>query len=94
MEAETFPLRFARFAFFGLFDGIVISGTEGVAKPDREIFNRLLDRFGLQARTTMFIDDNQANLGPAAALGMTTVHYRSPDGLRRSLRAAGLLTGP
>jgi len=91
MEAETFPVRAERYAFFGLFDGIVISGFEGVAKPDRQIFERLVDRFGLRAGATAFIDDNVGNLQPASALGMSTVHYRSPEGLRRSLGALGLL---
>jgi 2-haloacid dehalogenase len=93
MEAETFPLRVERFAFFNQFDGIVISGFEGVAKPDRQIFEILLDRFGLDAGATLFIDDNIANLHPASELGMATVHYESAEGLRRSLRAAGLLPG-
>jgi len=93
MEAETFPLRFERFAFFGLFDGIVISGCEGVAKPDREIFELLLERFGLDAGTTVFIDDNIENLAAASALGLATVHHESSDGLRRSLRALGVLPG-
>jgi len=93
MEAETFPLRYERFEFFGLFAGIVISGLEGVAKPDPEIFELLLDRFGLETATTLFIDDNIGNLQAASALGMATAHYESPDGLRRSLRAAGLVLG-
>jgi 2-haloacid dehalogenase len=93
MEAETFPVRFERFAFFGQFAGIVISGLEGVAKPDREIFEILLERFGLDARTTLFVDDNVANVAAAAALGMATVHFRSAEGLRRSLLSVGLLPG-
>jgi 2-haloacid dehalogenase len=93
MEAETFPLRFERFAFFGLFDGIVISGIEGVAKPDLEIFELLLDRFALDARTTLYIDDTVDNLPPASALGMATVHYESPDSLRSTLRTWGLPAG-
>jgi 2-haloacid dehalogenase len=93
MEAETFPLRYRRFSFFSLFAGILISGQEGMAKPDTEIFELLLDRFGLAPSTTVFIDDNVGNLHPAAALGMSTVHYRSPESLRRSLQALGLLAG-
>jgi 2-haloacid dehalogenase len=93
MEAETFPLRFERFPFFALFDGIVISGAEGMAKPDREIFELLLGRFDLTAGSTLFIDDNVGNIQAASALGMPTVHFESADALRRSLRAFGLLSG-
>ena len=49
MEAETYPLRLERFPFLGWFDGTVVSGREGMAKPDPDIFMRLLDRFGLTA---------------------------------------------
>jgi 2-haloacid dehalogenase len=90
MEAETFPLRFERFAFFRLFSGIVISGMEQMAKPDGEIYELLLDRFGLEPGSTLYIDDNAGNLEPASALGLATVHYRSPDSLRRALVDAGL----
>jgi len=93
MEAETFPVRFGRFAFFELFAGVLISGLEGVAKPDRAIFEILLERFALDAETTLFIDDNVGNLHPASALGMSTVHFESSDALRRSLHALGLLPG-
>jgi 2-haloacid dehalogenase len=93
MEAETFPLRYERYPFFTLFDGIVISGVEGMAKPDREIFELVLGRFGLRAESTLFIDDNAANIEAASALGMPTVHFESAAGLRRSLRGFGLLPG-
>jgi 2-haloacid dehalogenase len=93
MEAETFPLRYDRYPFFKLFDGIVISGLEGMAKPDSEIFELLLERFGLNATSTLFIDDSVGNLRPAAALGMITVRFESSEGLRASLRAVGLPPG-
>lgn len=93
MEAETFPLRFERFPFFRRFEGILISGREGMAKPDQGIFELLLERFGLNPPTTVFIDDNAGNLEPAAALGMPTLLFQSPESLRRSLRDLGLLSG-
>jgi haloacid dehalogenase-like hydrolase len=57
MEAETYPLRLKRFPFLGWFDGTVVSGREGVAKPEPAIFRQLLDRFGLTPNTTLMIDD-------------------------------------
>jgi hypothetical protein len=56
MEAETYPLRLKRFPFLGWFDGTVVSGREGVAKPEPAVFTRLLDRFGLKPRMTLMID--------------------------------------
>ena len=52
MEAETYPQRLERYEFLRWFDGTVVSAAEGVAKPDAEIFTRLLRRFGLTTRPT------------------------------------------
>ena len=56
-----------RYPFLDWFDGIVISGEEKVAKPDPVIFRHLLDRYGLDPATTVFIDDSEANVRAAAA---------------------------
>ena len=37
---ELFPQALDRFDFLGLFEDIVVSGAEGVAKPDPAIFER------------------------------------------------------
>jgi len=91
MEAETYPLRLERFPFLGWFDGTIVSGREGVAKPDPAIFVRLLDRFGLNSGATLMIDDMQENLDAAGLLGIQTVLFRSPRRLRTDLEAAGVL---
>lgn len=92
MEAETYPLRRDRYAFMRWFDGTVVSSQEGVAKPDPEIFRRLLDRFDLRAETTLLIDDAERNVAAARALGLCAIRFRSPAQARRELEQAGLLT--
>jgi 2-haloacid dehalogenase len=92
MEAETYPLRLRRFPFLGWFDGTVVSGREGVAKPEPAIFRRLLDRFGLSPNTTLMIDDTEVNLETARTLGMQTALFRSASQLRAELVAVGILT--
>ena len=57
---------------FSLFDGLVLSATVGMSKPDREIFQYILDKYSIQAEETLFIDDNQGNLDSAAKLGIHT----------------------
>ncbi len=91
MEAETYPLRLKRFPFLGWFDGTVVSGREGVAKPEPAIFRRLLDRFGLPPNTTLMIDDNKENLEAANRLGIQTTLFCSAHQLRAELVALGLL---
>jgi 2-haloacid dehalogenase len=91
MERETFPVRRARYAFFAWFDGIVVSGHEGVAKPDPEVFRRLLERFDLDPARTLMIDDSAVNVAAARRAGMQAVRFESADELRRLLAGAGLL---
>ena len=90
MEPDAFRVRRARFAFMDWFDGFVISGIEGVAKPDRRIFQILLRRYRLEPATTVFIDDSPANVEAASGLGMTAVRYTSARQLRGQLRSLGL----
>lgn len=90
MEAENFPLERARFAFMDWFDGYVISGIEGVAKPDRRIFEILLGRYRLAPAATLFIDDTPANVAAARELGLRALRFTGADALRRDLRSLGL----
>lgn len=91
MEAETYPLRLRRFPFLGWFDGTVVSGREGVAKPEPAIFTRLLERFGLDPATTLMIDDTKENLEAANKVGIQTALFRSSGQLRAELETAGVL---
>ena len=60
-----------RFDFLGWFEGIVVSGEEGIAKPDPAIYQILLDRYGVEAgRPPLFVDDRAENVEAAEALGM------------------------
>jgi 2-haloacid dehalogenase len=90
MEPSAFATRRTRFAFMDLFDGFVISGIEGVAKPDRRIFQILLRRYRLEPAATVFIDDSPANVEAARGLGLIAVRYTSAGQLRSELRSLGL----
>jgi 2-haloacid dehalogenase len=79
MEAETYPGRRSRFDFLRWFEGTVVSGFEGIAKPDREIYDVLLRRFSLDPAATLFIDDRQVNVDGAAHAGMDAVLYTGPE---------------
>ena len=89
--AETFPIAQARFDFLGWFDGIVISGELGVAKPDPRIFAHLLETYRLRADATVFVDDLPVNVAAAAAAGMQTILFADPAALREQLRQLDLL---
>jgi 2-haloacid dehalogenase len=87
MEPGPFRARRARFAFMDWFDGHVISGLEGVAKPDRRIFEILLSRHGLRPQATVFIDDQARNVDAARDLGLVAVQFSSAAQLRKDLQS-------
>ena len=47
-STEMFPVARERFEFLAWFEGIVISGDVGVNKPDRRIYEQLVEQFGLE----------------------------------------------
>lgn len=55
---------------YSLFDGEVVSCEEGTVKPERRIYEILLERFALDPAETLFIDDRAANIAAAAELGI------------------------
>lgn len=90
MEPDKFVLRRTRYEFFDLVEGCVISGLEGVAKPDQKIFEILLSRYGLDPAETIFIDDQPANVAAAAELGVVAIQFTTAAQLRNDLRDLGL----
>jgi len=90
-SAETFPPQRDRFAFLAWFRGIVVSGDEGIIKPDPRIFAILCERYRIAPRDAVFIDDVARNAAAASALGIHGIHFQSAGQLRRELAALGLL---
>jgi 2-haloacid dehalogenase len=86
MEPDAWVTRCARFGFMTWFDGQVISGVEGVAKPDPRIFQILLGRYALEPARTVFIDDLPRNVEAARVLGINAVHYTGVGQLRHQLQ--------
>lgn len=89
-SAETFGLCRAVAPVLQRLDGRVLSSEEGVAKPDRRLFDIALARFGFDATRTAFVDDRPANVAAAAELGLQAVAFTDAAALRRDLRALGL----
>ena len=80
--------------FFREFDGIVISAKEKLVKPDARLFRLALDQFGLRPEESLFIDDAQANVEGARAVGMAALRFDGDvDGIRAEMGKLGLLSG-
>lgn len=89
-SAELFPVARERFGFLDLFGDIVVSGSEGVAKPDPAIFDILEQRIGHKLSSCIFIDDSRRNVEAGAAAGLDAILFTDPGHLRRDLAGRGL----
>ena len=84
-SAETFPRALELFDFLHWFDGRVVSGEEKTRKPFKEIYDIIINRFDLIPTETVFIDDNPRNIQAAQSLGIISIHFQSPEQLRKEL---------
>ena len=91
-SSEKFWLTRPKYAFFDRFRDILVSGDEGLVKPDPAIFLRLMERNDLDPAACVFIDDNLGNVEAANALGMAAIHFTTAEDLASAL--AGLGLGP
>jgi putative hydrolase of the HAD superfamily len=67
--------RYPQELFGELFDGVVISGQEGIRKPSRRMYELGAERAGIEAGACVYVDDLPFNLTPAQEMGMATVHH-------------------
>ena len=75
-SAETYPPTFERFEFLRWFRGVLVSGEVGVIKPDPRIFELLLERFAIDPKRAVYIDDVEANVTAARPLGIHAIHFQ------------------
>jgi 2-haloacid dehalogenase len=91
---ELFPVARGRFEFLDLFEDIVMSGEEGVGKPDPAIFEILRKRIGHQLHDCVFIDDSQPNIEAAGKAGLDAILFTDTGHLREDLVSRGLPLAP
>jgi epoxide hydrolase-like predicted phosphatase len=71
--------RYPHDMFDELFDGVVISGEEGIRKPAVRMYELGAERAGVEPAACVFVDDLPFNLSPAEELGMATIHHTSAE---------------
>jgi len=73
------------------FRDIVVSGEEGVVKPDPRIYGLLCARAGITPGEAIFVDDSPINVAGARAVGMAAHLFRDAPTLRAELTERGML---
>lgn len=91
MPVGFFPELCARFPELCYLRETVVSGEEGLLKPDAAIYEVLIGRAGLTPSRTLFIDDSPRNVDAAVRLGFLGHRFTTAEGLAGDLRSLGLL---
>lgn len=75
-------------------DGLVVSADHKMLKPQRALYEVLLNKYHLAAEECIFIDDTPANVEGARRAGLSGAVFPGDAAqLRRDLRAAGIPVG-
>jgi len=91
---ELFPVARRHFDFLDLFEDIIVSGEESVAKPDPEIFEILHQRMGHTLEGCIFVDDMLLNIKAARKAGLDAILFTDTGHLREDLVVRGLPLSP
>ncbi len=83
---ETFSRIRGKFEFLEWFDELVISGKEGIIKPNAAIFELAAQRMQRPPADCLFIDDYPLNIEAASSLGFQTILFTTPQELQKELR--------
>ncbi|GGP87033.1 HAD family hydrolase [Streptosporangium pseudovulgare] len=79
LVSNSWANEYPRDGWEEFFDEVVISGEVGMRKPEPRIFEHALGRVRLTGEECVFVDDIEANIVAARALGIVGVHHREAE---------------
>lgn len=82
---EGFAYAKEKFEFLSMAEGMVISAHVKMIKPEKEIYEHILKKYGLDPNETVFIDDLQVNTEAAESTGIKTILFTDADSCRAEL---------
>ena len=74
-------------SFLKKVDGAILSYQEKMIKPDRCIYELLCDRFQIDPKTAVFLDDTIKNIEAAKEFGLHGIHFKTYEQAKAELEA-------
>ena len=71
------------------FTEVILSYRVGCSKPEADIYHEVLRRSGKNAERCLFVDDLEANVEAARAIGMNALQFKSVQQLKSDLAGYG-----
>ncbi|HEY1022143.1 MAG TPA: HAD family phosphatase [Flavisolibacter sp.] len=90
-NAELYQRTVNDFPFLEWFDGKIISSEAKMKKPDENIYRLLFERFFIDPKRAVFIDDLAANIAAASQLGLNGILFTNPETLRQELQTRNII---
>ena len=88
---ETIHIAVEKFRQIGeLLQDTVVSGIEKMHKPNADIYELAMSRFGLSPESSVFLDDTAKNVAGARSAGMHAFRFVDADQARRDLESLGV----
>ncbi|MDI6825724.1 MAG: HAD-IA family hydrolase [Candidatus Aenigmarchaeota archaeon] len=87
---EWMDFRIKKFKLKKYFKGFICSGFARFAKPDKRIYEILLEETGLKPNECIFIDNIEENLKPAKYLGYNVILFKNAKQLKDALSKYGI----
>lgn len=82
-----------RYEFFTYFDGGIISYKEKLMKPEKDIYDKLINKYKINPKESIFIDDTKENIESATKLGFKAILFTNSKDLRKKLIEYNVDTG-
>lgn len=90
MHGDMVQFAKQNFTWLAEFDCLTLSSDLHMVKPDAEIYRHCLQCLGVAPEETLFLDDREANIRGAQALGIQGIVVQSPAQLRSDLQVIGM----
>ena len=90
MPAEKWPAVQRLYPFTQTLIDTVVSGEEGLVKPDPKIYELTKKRISSKPEETLFVDDRQDNVDAAIRCGFQAVRFVDAETLKSDMLARGL----
>lgn len=73
------------YEFFKLFEGGVVSYKEKLLKPEKEIYESLVNKYNLNPQESIFVDDTKINIEAAEKLNIKGIVFENPNQFKECL---------
>jgi len=89
---EGMDFKNKKFKLLELFEKVYCSAYLHMAKPNKDIYEAVINDSKLDLSTTVFVDNQIANVNMAESLGIKSILFKNLEQLKEELTELGIST--